>query len=205
MDLFLTNMLIDGLEWYGLLVDYCDAFIRCLDSHSDGTHSLQSEDPSVSKWYAKFLQSVLMRIKLIYKMDGLRVSTFSANFYFGWTIPLIWLHLPLLAEMVTTKLSIFLTKHSATDKLDMLREKHCCLCVSAKHSGACSPITLEQHDAETLIISHSHNSAKQKISVWMVTPVILMLPTAMAFCLTFQGRGKQITRLRKRCLILVLS
>ncbi len=26
-----------------LLVDYCDVFISCLDSHSDGTHSLQSK------------------------------------------------------------------------------------------------------------------------------------------------------------------
>ncbi len=34
-------MLTDGLEWCGLLVDYCDVFISCLDSHSDGTHSLQ--------------------------------------------------------------------------------------------------------------------------------------------------------------------
>ncbi len=50
MDLFLKThsfslhkMLIDGLEWCGLLVDYCDVFISCLDSHSDGTHSLQSK------------------------------------------------------------------------------------------------------------------------------------------------------------------
>ncbi len=50
MDLFLkthsfslNKMLIDGLEWCGLLVDYCDVFISCLDSHSDGTHSLQSK------------------------------------------------------------------------------------------------------------------------------------------------------------------
>ncbi len=43
MDLFLRNtqMVIDGLESCGLLVDYCDVFISCLDSHSDGTHSLQ--------------------------------------------------------------------------------------------------------------------------------------------------------------------
>ncbi len=34
-------MLTDGLECCGLLVDYCDVFISCLDSHSDGTHSLQ--------------------------------------------------------------------------------------------------------------------------------------------------------------------
>ncbi len=38
----LHDMLTDGLEWCGLLVDYCDVFISCLDSHSDGTHSLQN-------------------------------------------------------------------------------------------------------------------------------------------------------------------
>ncbi len=37
----LLKTLTDGLEWCGLLVDYCDVFISCLDSHSDGTHSLQ--------------------------------------------------------------------------------------------------------------------------------------------------------------------
>ncbi len=38
---FLLHKLSDGLESCGLLVDYCDVFISCLDSHSDGTHSLQ--------------------------------------------------------------------------------------------------------------------------------------------------------------------
>ncbi len=38
----LRQTLSDGLEWCGLLVHYCDVFISCLDSHSDGTHSLQS-------------------------------------------------------------------------------------------------------------------------------------------------------------------
>uniref|UniRef100_A0A8C2K3F6 Tubulin-specific chaperone A n=1 Tax=Cyprinus carpio TaxID=7962 RepID=A0A8C2K3F6_CYPCA len=33
---------LDGLELRGLLVDYCNVFISCLDSHSAGTHSLQS-------------------------------------------------------------------------------------------------------------------------------------------------------------------
>ncbi len=33
--------LIDGLKLWGLFVDYCDVFISCLDSHSDGTHSLK--------------------------------------------------------------------------------------------------------------------------------------------------------------------
>ncbi len=39
---FVFSMLTDGLEWSGLLVDYCDVFSSSLDSHSDGTHSLQS-------------------------------------------------------------------------------------------------------------------------------------------------------------------
>ncbi len=51
----LYKSLIDGLETYGLLVDYCDAFISCVDSHSDW-HPFTAEDPFVSKWYAKFLQ-----------------------------------------------------------------------------------------------------------------------------------------------------
>ncbi len=38
----LLQMLTDGLEWCGLLVYYCDVFISCLNSNSDGTHSLQS-------------------------------------------------------------------------------------------------------------------------------------------------------------------
>ncbi len=37
----LHKTLIDGLEWCGLLVDYCDVFISCVDSRSDGTHLLQ--------------------------------------------------------------------------------------------------------------------------------------------------------------------
>ncbi len=37
----LCKVWIDGLEWCGLLVNYCDVIISCLDSHSDGTHSLQ--------------------------------------------------------------------------------------------------------------------------------------------------------------------
>ncbi len=45
MDFLFTSMqfftLIDGLELLGSLVDYCDVFISCSNSHSDGTHSLQ--------------------------------------------------------------------------------------------------------------------------------------------------------------------
>ncbi len=47
MDLFLTNLqpfafhltICYLLDWS--YVEYCDVFFSCLDSHSDGTHSLQ--------------------------------------------------------------------------------------------------------------------------------------------------------------------
>ncbi len=59
----LLQMLTDGLEWCGLLVDYCDVFISCL------------EDPLVRKWS----DEIWWRNKLIYILDGLRVSTFSTD------------------------------------------------------------------------------------------------------------------------------
>ncbi len=50
-DVFQTNMQLftsQDIKWwtesYRLLVDYCDVFISCLNSHYDGTHSLQRVD-----------------------------------------------------------------------------------------------------------------------------------------------------------------
>ncbi len=56
MDLFITNLFVSKTFIYescGLLVDYRDVFISCLDSHSDGTHSLQRVLCWASnvKWY----------------------------------------------------------------------------------------------------------------------------------------------------------
>ncbi len=65
----------------GVLVDYCDVCISCLDSHSDGTHSLQR----IHWWTSNAKSPNLIRWKkntLIYILDGQRVSTFSANFQF---------------------------------------------------------------------------------------------------------------------------
>ncbi len=73
---FSLHKVIDGLEWCGLLVDYCDVFISCLDSHSDGTHSQQSIH-SLRQWCnATFLQ-IWWSNKLIYILDGLNYG--SAN------------------------------------------------------------------------------------------------------------------------------
>ncbi len=41
MDLFLTNTELFTSQVIKWCVDYCGVFISCLDSHSDGTHSLQ--------------------------------------------------------------------------------------------------------------------------------------------------------------------
>ncbi len=76
----LHNMSIDGLELCELLVDYCDVFISCLDSYSDGTHSLQRIHWWASDVKLNFSKSVLMKKQTqIYILDGLRVNHFSAK------------------------------------------------------------------------------------------------------------------------------
>ncbi len=52
-----------------------------LDSHSDGTHSLQSIHWWASDLNATFLQT-WWRNKLIFILDSIRVHTFSANVHF---------------------------------------------------------------------------------------------------------------------------
>ncbi len=54
----------------GLLVDYCDVFISCLDSHSDGTHSLQSIHCWASVVMLHFSRSVLMNYWLNYSIKS---------------------------------------------------------------------------------------------------------------------------------------
>ncbi len=63
-DGFITNIafhvsLIDG--HMNLLVDYCDVFISCLGSHSDGTHSLQRIHWRASDLMLYLSKSVLMK------------------------------------------------------------------------------------------------------------------------------------------------
>ncbi len=86
MDLFLSAAFcFTHVKWWyiwciRLLVD---VFISCLDSHSDDTHSLHRIH--VSKWcknLCKFLQICPNEKTNSYILDGLKVSEFSANFYF---------------------------------------------------------------------------------------------------------------------------
>ncbi len=59
------------MDWSG--VDYCDVFIRCLDSHSDG-HPFTAEHLLMSKWWNATSLQIWWRNKLILIMDGLKES-----------------------------------------------------------------------------------------------------------------------------------
>ncbi len=56
-------------------------FISCLDCHSDGTHSLQRIHWWASDAMVHFFKSA-QSVQLIYILDGLRASKFSANSFF---------------------------------------------------------------------------------------------------------------------------
>ncbi len=88
----LHKIINDGLQSCRLLVDYCDVFISCLDSHSDGTHSLQKINWWANDVMPNFPKSVLMK----------KQCNFKQIFILGWTIPcvnkgdLIWLKIVIL-------------------------------------------------------------------------------------------------------------
>ena len=87
-------MLTDGLEWCGLL--WC--YISCLDSHSDGTHSLQR-----IHWWAS---DVMLHFSKSDEETNSSTSWMTCGwghyqqiYIFGWTIPLnILIILPTLAN-----------------------------------------------------------------------------------------------------------
>ncbi len=86
----LHKTLTDGLERCGLLVDYCDVFISCLGSHSDGTHSLQRIQwwaSDVMLHFSKSDEETNLRRKQTYL--GWGWGHFQQIFIFGWTILLI--------------------------------------------------------------------------------------------------------------------
>ncbi len=78
----LNKILIDGLAWFGLLVDYCDVFISCLDSHSDGIHLLQMIHWWASDVMLNFSKYCIFWCMFIYVLDSLRVNPFSEKIVF---------------------------------------------------------------------------------------------------------------------------
>ncbi len=59
------------MDWSG--VDYCDVFISCLDSHSDGTHSLQR----IHWWASDVMLNFSNSNEETNILDGQRVNKFS--------------------------------------------------------------------------------------------------------------------------------
>ncbi len=84
--------LIDGLEWWGSLVDYYDVFISSLDSHSDGTHSLQmihwwASDVMLHfciQIYINAYKSVLMKKQTHLHLGWPEGEYFFSNFFHFW-------------------------------------------------------------------------------------------------------------------------
>ncbi len=71
------------MNWSRVDVDVVWCFISCMNSHFDGTHSLQW----IHWWTGDIMLNLMIRRnKLMYILDGLWVSRFS---FFGWIIPLI--------------------------------------------------------------------------------------------------------------------
>ncbi len=88
------KMLIEELESCGLLVDYCDAFISCLNSQSDGTHSLQRIQWCRGSSDAKFGPNPFQRWNKLYCTSNLLLGWPEGEYFqqiliFGWTTPLI--------------------------------------------------------------------------------------------------------------------
>ncbi len=84
-------MLTDGLEWCGLLVDYCDVFITCLNSYSDGTHSLQRIHWWASDSIQNFPKSVYTKKQTHLHLRWSKGKyVFSKVSFFGWTTSLIF-------------------------------------------------------------------------------------------------------------------
>ncbi len=84
MDLLLHKTFIDGLELWVLLVDYCDVFISCLDSHSDGTHSLQRIYWWASAVMLNFTQSGLLKKQAHLHLGWPGWAKFQQIFISGW-------------------------------------------------------------------------------------------------------------------------
>ncbi len=79
MELFNTNMqLFTSLDvnWgTGVVWITCDVFISCLNTHSDGTHSLQKIHWWASDIMRSFSKSVLIKKQTHLHLDGLRAGT----------------------------------------------------------------------------------------------------------------------------------
>ncbi len=74
---------LDNL-WIIVIFFFVVVFISCLDSHSDGTHSLQR----IYWWASDVMQNLSKSVPVKKKknvLDGLSLSTCSSNI--GWIIP----------------------------------------------------------------------------------------------------------------------
>ncbi len=110
----LPKMLIDGMERCGLLWCFYQLF-----GLSFWRHPFTAEDPLVTKWfYATFLQICFWwRNKLMFILDGLRVSTFSATFNF-------WVNYLLYSKTLVFTLEVSSNLYMSISNSDVCLSKH---------------------------------------------------------------------------------
>ncbi len=103
MDLFQLLSSQDVNWWTGVVWITC-GLLWCfyqLFGLSFWRHPFTAEHPLLSKWCNDTFLQIWWRNKLIYILDGLMVSTFTANVHFGWTI-----HLNLVGRVIFSIIEI---------------------------------------------------------------------------------------------------
>ncbi len=102
------------MDWTG--VDYCDVFISCLDSHSDGTHSLQR-----IHWWASDVMLHFSKSVQIKKWTHLHLGWPEGEYIciFGQSVPLkhnllSWVITKLLSRWVSLAQGVFYWRVSSS-------------------------------------------------------------------------------------------
>ncbi len=72
---------MDGLEWCGLLVDYCDVFISCLDSHASDVMLHFSKSDEVTNASTFWMVWVLFNILHLLCTKMLSTLLLQSTFY----------------------------------------------------------------------------------------------------------------------------
>ncbi len=148
-------MITDGLESCGLLVNYCDGFISCLDSYFDGTHSLQR-----IHWWASdatFLQICFNK----------KTNSSTSCMTWGWVNFHCWVNYPLIIYDANTN-SITLNSTKAQNKTSLiLTPWHLPPCTGANTEKQTKCVmTLPFAEVQRRIRDPSHGRITESHLVW---------------------------------------
>ncbi len=139
----LLRMLTDGLEWCGLLVDYCDVFIRL----SFWRHPFTAEHPLLRQWCNDTFLQIWWRSKIILILDGLRMMSILDEKVIWFCLETAVTHIHLLVEPALHQLSLLFqlqTEQSESAMLFFLQQ--------TQISKLLAPVCVNEH---TYVRNHS--------------------------------------------------